>query len=315
MNVRISRITKAVAVVAALGFIAAACGDDEETTTTTAAATEGTTAGTTAGTEAATETTAGEASEFDLGGREITIAVENAYLPFNYIDADTGEPAGWDYEAIGAICEILNCVPVYQTFAWEPMIQAVADGQFDMAADGITINDERKEIVDFSDGYISIEQRMLVAADSDIETLEDALAADCPVVSQTGTTNIDLARETFGDDRVVALEEFGFVVQSIISGDNCIAIIDETSGQGYVGESAEKLKLVGESLSSDELGFIFPKGSDLVEPFNYALSQMKADGSLDAISAKYFGDSFTITYDDIADPEATEEVTQTTAAG
>ena len=306
MNACTSRVTKAVAVVAALGFVAASCGDDEETTDTTAAATEGTTAGTDAG---------AEASEFDLGGREITIAVENAYLPFNYIDAETGEPAGWDYEAIGALCEILNCVPVYQTFAWEPMIQAVADGQFDMAADGITITDERKEIVDYSDGYVSIEQRMLVGIDSEIETLEDAIAADCPVTSQTGTTNIDVARETFGDDRVVALEEFGFVVQSVISGDNCIAIIDETSGQGYVGANAGAVKLVGESLSSDELGFIFPKGSDLVAPFNFALAQMKADGSLDTISAEFFGDSFTITYDDIGDTPATVAVTPTTAAG
>ncbi len=306
MNTRTSRLTKAFAVIAALGFVAAACGDDEETTPTTAAATEGTTEGTTAGTDAGTE-----ASEFDLGGREITIAVENAYLPFNYIDAETGEPAGWDYEALAAICDILNCVPVYQTFAWEPMIQAVADGQFDMAADGITINDERKEIVDFSDGYVAIEQRMLVGIDSEIETLEDAIAADCKVTSQTGTTNIDVARETFGEDRVVALEEFGFVVQSVISGDNCIAIIDETSGQGYVGANADAVKLVGESLSSDELGFIFPKGSDLVAPFNYALAQMKADGSLDAISAKFFGDAFKISYDDIADPTAVE----TTVAG
>ena len=105
------------------------------------------------------------------------------------------------------------------------------------------------------------------------------------------------------------------MVQSVISGDNCIAIIDETSGQGYVGANADAVKLVGESLSSDELGFIFPKGSDLVAPFNYALAQMKADGSLDTISAKFFGDSFTITYDNIGDTPATVAVTPTTAAG
>jgi len=89
---------------------------------------------------AAGETTAAETGALpDLGGREITVALENAYLPFNYIDPATGEPAGWDYEAINAICELLNCTPVYVEAAWEGMIQAVADGQFDMAADGITI--------------------------------------------------------------------------------------------------------------------------------------------------------------------------------
>jgi polar amino acid transport system substrate-binding protein len=269
------RIFRIVAAIFALSLVAAACGSDDET-----AAVEGN----------------------DLGGREITIAVENAYLPFNYIDGETGEPAGWDYEAIDEICARLNCVPKYETFSWEPMIQAVSDGQFDVAADGITITSERAEVVDFSDGYINIDQRILVPIDSDIKSADDLVAADCKVASQTGTTNYDTAVELLGEDRVSPMEEFGFVIQAVIAGDACATIMDETAGQGYVGENADKIKLVGDSLSSDSLGFIFPKGSDLVGPFNAAISAMKADGSLEALSKKYFTDSFTITYDDISDP-------------
>src|SRR5690606_17267842 len=104
----------------------------------------------------AAEEPAGETSGLpDLGGREITVAVENAYLPFNYIDPSTGEPAGWDYDALNAICGLLNCQPTFVEAGWEGMIQAVADGQYDMAADGITINEERAQLVDFSDGYIN----------------------------------------------------------------------------------------------------------------------------------------------------------------
>ena len=89
-------------------------------------------------------------------------------------------------------------------------------------------------------------------------------------------------------------------------------IIDETAGQGYVGESAEDLMLVGPSLSSDQLGFIFPKGSDLVAPVNLALAAMKEDGTLEEISTLFFGPTFTITYDDIAFPtyEPTEAATE-----
>ena len=101
----------------------------------------------------------------DLGGREVTIAVENAYLPFNYIDPVTGEPAGWDYDVWERDLRRINCAPVYVEAAWEGMIQAVADGQFDAAADGITITEERAEIVDFSVGYVAIEQRLLVRID------------------------------------------------------------------------------------------------------------------------------------------------------
>lgn len=301
------KFTRLLALIFTLGLIAAACGSDDvevssegDTTTTEAAMDESTT------TEAAMEeTTTTEAAMEDgmpdLGGREITIAIENAYLPFNYIDAETGEPGGWDYAAIDDICQRLNCVPKYETFDWDPMIQAVSDGQFDLAADGITITDERAQIVDFSDGYINIDQRILVAIENEEITSEETLAAsDCTVSTQGGTTNAVTAERIVGADRLSLLDEFGFVIQAVISGDACAAIIDETAGQGYVGENADKIKLVGESLSADSLGFIFPKGSDLVEPFNAAISAMKADGTMERLGQEYFSGAFTITYEEIA---------------
>ena len=227
----------------------------------------------------------------DLGGREITVALENAYLPFNYIDPATGEPAGWDYEAINGICGLLNCKPKFVEAAWEGMIQAVADGQYDMAADGITINDERSQLVDFSDGYISIDQRLLTRADED--------RSDLTIGTQTGTTNFETASSLLPADRIQAFEQFPFAVQALIAGDIDAVIIDETAGLGYVGVNSDQLKLVGESMSSDQLGFIFPKGSDLVAPFNAALAEMRANGTLDTLAEKFFTDSFTVTYEDL----------------
>ena len=179
--------------------------------------------------------------------------------------------------------------------------QAVADEQYDAGADGITITDERAEIVDFSDGYIQIEQRLLVRIDEDrFESAEDVQAdTSLKVGTQTGTTNYDTAVELFGEDRVQAFEQFPFAVEALINGDVDVVIMDETAGQGYVGVNAETLKLVGDSLSSDELGFIFPKGSDLVEPVNAALEALREDGTLDALAEKYFSEQFSVTYDDI----------------
>ena len=245
----------------------------------------------------------------DLEGREITIAVENAYLPFNYISLETGEAAGWDYDAIDAMCELLNCTPVYVEAAWDGMIQAVSDGQFDMAADGITITEDRAEIVDFSNGYINIEQRMLVRVDEDRFVEPDELAADSSLLvgSQPGTTNYETAVELVGEDRIRAYETFGFAVQALIAGDVDAVLMDETAGQGYVGVNADAVTLTGGSLSSDELGFIFPKGSDLVEPVNLALAEMEANGTLEELAMKYFTDAFTITYDDIGDGAYAED--------
>ncbi|MGF1598468.1 MAG: transporter substrate-binding domain-containing protein [Acidimicrobiales bacterium] len=306
---------KLFAMLFALALLGAACGSDDSgteagsddgATGTTAADDDTTDEGTTdddADTdEAGTDdgAAADEGALPDLEGREITVAVENAYLPFNYIDAETGEPAGWDYAALEDICNRLNCIPVFETFEWDPMIQAVADGQFDLAADGITITEERAQVVDFSDGYINIEQRILVQLDNDdITGADDLQASDCTVGTQTGTTNFETATELVGADRVQAFDEFGFAIQALIVGDVCAVIIDETAGQGYLGENADELKLVGDSLSSDELGFIFPKGSDLVEPFNAAIAEMKADGTMERLGQEYFSDAFTITYDDI----------------
>ncbi len=66
-----------------------------------------------------------------------------------------------------------------------------------------------------------------------------------------------------------------------------------------MGENAEDLKLVGEALSSDQLGFIFPKGSDLVEPVNAALKELMTNGFLEKINKEFFGPDFDITYDDL----------------
>ena len=244
----------------------------------------------------------------DLGGREVTIAMENAYLPFNYIDPETGEGAGWDYEVWDEICNLINCVPVYTEAAWEGMIQAVADGQFDAAADGITITDDRAEIVDFSMGYVAIEQRLLVRKDEDrIEGIQDIVDnEELKLGTQTGTTNYETASQYLPADRIEAFEQFPFAVQALIAGDIDAVIMDETAGQGYLGENADALKLVGDSLSSDELGFIYPKGSDLVEPVDAALQELMKNGFLEKVNAKYFGPDFNVTYDDLFPPEESD---------
>ncbi|MCW5878528.1 MAG: amino acid ABC transporter substrate-binding protein [Anaerolineales bacterium] len=236
----------------------------------------------------------------DLGGREVTIAIENAYLPFNYIDEVSGEAGGWDYAAWDEICARLNCVPVYVEAAWEGMIQAVADGQYDAAADGITITEDRAQIVDFSVGYVAIEQRLLVRVDEDrIESIDSIVNDESLVLgTQTGTTNYETALQYLPADRIQAFEQFPFAVQALIAGDVDAVIIDETAGQGYLGANAEDLKLVGPSMSSDELGFIFPKGSDLVAAVNAALQSMMADGKLNELNAIYFGANFNCEYTD-----------------
>ncbi len=181
----------------------------------------------------------------------------------------------------------------FKETGFEGMIQAVSDSQFDAAADGITITPERAKVVDFSKGYIKVEQRLMVKKGEDrFTTLAAFKSGDYKVGTQTGTTNFDTATKEYGNSRVQAFETFPFAVQALLNGDVDAVIIDDTAGQGYVGADRNKLDLLPGSITSDELGFIFPKGSDLVGPVNDTLTQMMQDGTLKRINDKFFAPDF-----------------------
>ena len=198
------------------------------------------------------------------------------------------------------MAELMNFVPVYVPASWDGMLIAVADGQYMIAGDGITITAERDKTVDFSNGYINLAQRVLVAADnSAITSIDDLKNGDYTVATQKGTTNYEFAVSELGEDKVKAYDDFNFAIQAVISGDADASIIDETAGLGYMGANKDQVKLVGGDLTSEQLGFAFPEGSKLVDVINQGLAAMEKSGKLAEINAKFFSPDFTVTYDDI----------------
>jgi len=268
----------------AFSLVAAACGSDdaEETTETT--------------------TESGETGGLpDLEGRTVTVGVENAYLPFNYIPVGGDEGEGWDYDAWNEICRLLNCTAEFVPAGWPDVIDQVAQGELDTAADGISITDERKEIVAFSEPYMVVQQKFIVGIDDDrFATADDLVNSDAVVATQVGTSNYELAESLLGgNERIQAFDQFGLAIQALIAGDVDAVIIDDAAGLGYIGENADSVKTIDDGLQSDPLGFIYPLESDLVDPVNQAIEEMKGSGFLDEIGEKFFGAGFTITYDDI----------------
>ena len=237
----------------------------------------------------------------DLGCQEITMAVENAYLPFNYIVTETMQAEGWDYEVFTEICERLHCQPAFAETAWETMVQQVQEGQFDVAGDGITINDKRDENGDFSIGYVNTVMRLLVNTGEDRFTSIEELVANPDLVmgTQINTTNYETAIEYLPEERVKAFDTFPFANAALLTGDIDAVIMDEVVGLGYQGENADVLELLGPAITSDELGFYFPEGSDLVDPFNQALQSMMDDGFLNDVNLRYMGPTFALTGDDV----------------
>ncbi|HLC01398.1 MAG TPA: transporter substrate-binding domain-containing protein [Anaerolineales bacterium] len=238
---------------------------------------------------AAATPTAEPPNPMDLGGRSITVAVENAYPPFNSIDEATGEAVGWDYEAVAEICKRANCVPDFKEAAWDGIFPAMQAGEYDMLADGVTFTEERDQIIDYSTPYVTIGQVLLMRSGEEGTDLAAAQGDDSFLVgTQLGTTNEIVAKENFPEARVKSFEDFPGSVAALLSGDIDAVVIDTVSAVGFIGANPGKLA-VGSTLTSDEqLAFVFPPGSDLIGPVNAALASMEADGTLKALNDKWF---------------------------
>lgn len=233
----------------------------------------------------------------DLGGKSVVVVTENAYPPLQFIDPKTGKQIGWEYDAMDEIAKRLNFKIEYQNTSWDAMIQAVSDGQYQVGMTGITIKDERKEKVDFSDPYMRSQQFMLVRADEarftdakSFGALKDGLIAAQPGTSPFYTAVYEILDGNEQNPRIKLFETFGATVQALKAGDVDLVLTDSVAAQGYVDASEGKLKVVGQPLGSEDFGFIFKKGSDLVAPINQAIAALKADGTFDALNKKWFLD-------------------------
>lgn len=233
----------------------------------------------------------------DLGGREIVVVAENAYPPLQFIEPGASEPIGWEYDAVNEIAKRLNATITFETASWDAMIPAVAEGQYDMGMNGITIREDRAKMVDFSAPYMRSEMFMLVRADEDRFDDEESfmVSPDLLVGAQPGTTPFyvavyDLLDGNEANPRIRLFETFGASLQALISGDVDVVLTDGTAGEGYVETNPDRFKIVGDALGAEDFGFIFPKGSDLVAPVNEAIAEMDADGTLDALSREWFFD-------------------------
>jgi polar amino acid transport system substrate-binding protein len=230
----------------------------------------------------------------DLAGREVTVVTENAYPPLQFMDK-SGAAVGWEYDAMAEMAKRLNMVVKYENTSWDAMIPAVSEGQYDLGMTGITIKDERKEKVDFSEPYMRSEMLMIVRGDEARFTDAATFAAipELLISAQAGTSPFYAAIYNILDGneenpRVIKFETFGAGLEALKAGDVDLTLSDSTAANGYVAASNGALKLVGAPLASEDFGFIFPKGSELAAPINAAIAAMKADGTMDKLNQKWF---------------------------
>ncbi len=175
----------------------------------------------------------------------------------------------------------LNFKVEYQNISWDAMIQAVSDKQYDMGMTGITIKDDRKEKVDFSDPYMNSEIFMLVRGDEKPLHRRQELCRDDKLLvgAQAGTSPFYVAVYNVldGNEAESAHQADGHrspaTVDALKAGDVDLVLTDSAAGKAISDNSGGKLKLIGEPLQAEEFGFIFPKGSDLVAPINAGIAR------------------------------------------
>lgn len=228
-------------------------------------------------------------AQTNLEGRVLRVGSDTTYPPFEMVN-DQGETVGFDVDVVNAICEVINCVPEFVTTAWDGIFPALANGEFDMVASGVSITAERDEIVDFSDPYLVVGQSITTRVEDAALTQDDFTSEGSSLTlgAQLGTTNAQLGQELVGDARMRLYDTFNAAVLALLNGDVDGVIIDDTTADAFVQQYSGDLIVEIRGLTSDPLGLVFQEGDPLQDAFNEGLAVILSDGTMDELKLKWF---------------------------
>ena len=262
--------------VAALALTA--CGGSSSTASSAAASSVASSAAASseAASAAATELTTVEAGK-------LTMATNAAFPPYE-MTTDAGEFEGIDIETAQAIADKLGLELQIDDMDFDAALLSVQQGKADIVMAGVTVTDERKAVMDFSDSYATGIQSIIVPEGSDIASPDDL--AGKKIGTQRGTTGYIYCSDDFGDDAVVAYDNGLTAVQALNNGQVDAVVIDNAPAKEYVAANPG-LKVLETSYAEEDYAIGMAKGSSLEDVVNAALEELKADGTLQSIVDKY----------------------------
>ncbi|MDD6074269.1 MAG: basic amino acid ABC transporter substrate-binding protein [Clostridium sp.] len=240
-----------------------------------------------AATEAASEAAETEAEETEAAAESkgtLVMATNAEFPPYEFHDG--GEIVGIDVEIAAAIAKELGMDFEVEDIAFDSIIPEVQSGKADFGAAGITVTEDRKQSVDFSDTYATASQMIIVKEDSKIAGPDDLKGVTVGV--QLGTTGDIYVSDLEADGTTVERYNKGFeAVQALSQGKIDAVVIDGEPAKTFVSES-EGLKILDEAFTVEEYAIAVKKGnSELLDKINTALESLKDNGTLDEIVAKY----------------------------
>ena len=214
---------------------------------------------------------------------KLTMATNATFPPYE-MTTDSGEIEGIDVDTAKAIAEKLGLELQIDDMEFDAALLSVQQGKADIVMAGVTVTDERKAVMDFSDSYATGIQSIIVPNDSDIASPDDL--AGKKIGTQRGTTGYIYCSDDFGDDAVVAYDSGLTAVQALNNGQVDAVVIDNAPATEYVAANPG-LKVLDTSYAEEDYAIGMAKGSALEDAINKALEELKADGTLQAIVDKY----------------------------
>ncbi len=230
----------------------------------------------------------GTAHAADLGGKLLKVGSDTTSPPMESVDA-SGKIVGFDVDVVDAICAKINCNAEFVTTGWDGIFAALDQSSFDFVASGVSITDERKKSMDFTNPYMVNSQAILVRVEDQKLTADDFKSKGKKLAAQANTTDSQLAETIVGKDNVVAYSDFSAATVALKNKDVDGVVINGANAAAYEKQFAGELVAGIKNLQSDPLGFVFRKGDANVAAFNEGLQQIQDDGTLDKLIAKYWG--------------------------
>lgn len=218
--------------------------------------------------------------------RELIVATDTAFVPFEFKQGNTY--TGFDVELWAAIAKELNLKYRLQPMDFNGIIPGLQTKNIDVALAGITIRDDRKKVVDFSDPYYESGLAILVNTKSDVKQAKDL--AGKTVAVKTGTATVDFMRDQVPDAKLKLFPNIDNAYLELATGRVDAAVHDTPNVQYYANTAGKgRVKVAGSVKSGDFYGIAFPKGSELVPQVNKALATLRSNGQYDALYTKWFG--------------------------
>ena len=230
---------------------------------------------------ASTSAAAGELTTVEAG--KLTMATNAAFPPYE-MTTDAGDFEGIDIETAQAIADKLGLELQIDDMDFDAALLSVQQGKADIVMAGVTVTDERKAVMDFSDSYATGIQSIIVPEGSDIASPDDL--AGKKIGTQRGTTGYIYCSDDFGDDSVVAYDDGLTAVQALNNGQVDAVVIDNAPAKEFVAANPG-LVILDTSYAEEDYAIGMAKGSSLEDAVNAALEELKADGTLQSIVDKY----------------------------